>query len=368
MLDFLVEGNLFSFTAMLSGGPGNIVGPIAGFMGIIFNAVFNAIYSISPLGSLGIAIIVFTILTKIVLFPLSYNQYKSNYKLQSIQPGLNKIRDKYKGKTDQESMQRMNFELQEYQRENGVSLFGGCLPLLIQLPLLYGLFYVFRQPYNYIEVIGSLYDAITNNIMNIPVDLRVEAFREIALSHNLSMDLAIVEDVKQLVTVITQTEWTSIMGTIGSLSSNFTELLSQKHTIEYFFGMNLISNPGLSFPGIIIPILSGFSTWFSTKLMTRESTSGDENDPTAKTMKSMNIVMPLIMGWMTISVPAALGVYWTVSNFCQIGVQAIMLKFFAKKDEKRKKEEKDKLDAQKALEKENREKKKQQVSRGGKRK
>ena len=127
--------------------PNFIFGVIANLLGVIYNALFQFIYGISTNGSLGIAIILFTILVKFILFPLMIRQQRSSFKLQQLQPEMNKIRAKYKDKKDQLSQQKMAVELQEFQKNNGISMLGGCLPLLIQLPILYALFYIFQQAY-----------------------------------------------------------------------------------------------------------------------------------------------------------------------------------------------------------------------------
>ena len=103
-------------------------------MGIVYDWLFNFIYSFSETGSLVMAIILFTILVKLVLFPLSYKQIKGTYRMQMLQPELNKIKQKYANKNDEESQRRMAFEMQEFQRENGASMFAGCLPFSYSSP------------------------------------------------------------------------------------------------------------------------------------------------------------------------------------------------------------------------------------------
>ena len=131
--------------------------PIAIVLGKIYNMLFNGIYGSVSAGALGIAIIVFTLIVKLILFPLMMKQQKSSFKMQQLQPEMNKIRDKYKGKTDTMSQQRMALELQDFQKKNGVHLMGGCLPMLIQLPILYALYYIFQNAYVYVDVIGNNY-------------------------------------------------------------------------------------------------------------------------------------------------------------------------------------------------------------------
>lgn len=315
-----------------------IVEPVAKFMGIVFNWVFNFIYSFSETGSLVLGIIVFTLLVKLVLFPLSYKQTKGTYKMQKLQPELNKIKAKYANKKDEESQRRMAFEVQEFQKENGASMFAGCLPMLIQLPILYALFYIFRQPYDYVGVIHDLYNSIANAILNIDVAQRVEVFKPIIVSKDMSMDLAVFEDVSNLVKNMTSADWNTVLSGLGTSGAQLADFIAQKHSIEYFFGLNLVTSAGLKFPGILVPICAGITTFFSSRYMQSRQTQmtggSDQEDMAMGMTKSMNIVMPIMMGVLTINVPVALGVYWTLSNLFSILQTWMTYKVLESKDKK----------------------------------
>lgn len=313
--------------------PGMIVGPIAKVLGLIYNALFNLIYGFIQSGSLGIAIILFTLLVKLVLMPLLFKQQKSTFKMQKLQPEMNRIRQKYADKKDQVSQQKMAFELQEFQKKNGISLLGGCLPLLVQLPILYALFYIFQQAYLYVDVIGQNYQAITDVLMNVPVNLRVDALYDLAVAKKMEMDLAVSTDVIRLVNELSLADWNIVLSKIGDFANQLEPLLTQKNDIEYFLGIHLVYKAGLGFPGIIIPLAAGGSTFVSSKLMTRNQKI-DPNDPTAGTMKMMTTFMPIMMGVMCITMPAGLGLYWTVSNLFQMVQQIILQKYFEKKEAK----------------------------------
>ena len=88
----------------------------------------------------GIIIIIFSILVKIVVYPLTKKSYKSMKEMSRVQPLLTEIREKYKG-----DPQRMNRETMKLYKEHGINPLGGCLPMLLQLPLLAALFIVFRS-------------------------------------------------------------------------------------------------------------------------------------------------------------------------------------------------------------------------------
>lgn len=330
--------------------PNFVFGAIANILGIIYNALFNFIYGISTNGSLGIAIILFTIIVKFILFPLMIRQQKSSFKLQQLQPEMNKIRAKYKDKKDQLSQQKMAMELQEFQKKNGISMLSGCLPLLIQLPILYALFYIFQQAYLYVDVIAQNYTEITNVLNSAPEAVRtavfqpymefwnsdmltkaLEGFAKAGYDANMIQNFALIDSFKSA-------DWTYVIDTLGEHIQNLPDLLQQKNDIEMFLGISLINNPGLSFPGIIVPILAAATTWGQSKIMQQlTNNTTDPNDPAAAMTNSMTntmlYVMPIMMGVMTISVPAALGLYWVVSNLISIVQQLLLKKYFRRKFE-----------------------------------
>lgn len=109
--------------------------PIVEFL----RTVFQSIHNLTPGASYGLTIIIFTLLLKIVLLPFNYIQTKSTVKTQMVQPKLKELQKKHKG--DSKKMQQAQMEL--YKTE-GVNPLGGCLPLLIQMPVLFAIFYVFQ--------------------------------------------------------------------------------------------------------------------------------------------------------------------------------------------------------------------------------
>lgn len=335
MFNSFVAGLPAILAAKEAGSPGFIVGPIAKVMGTIYNMLFNLIYSITETGSLILAIILFTFLVKLVLMPLMYKQIKGTYRMQQLQPELNKIRAKYANKTDEESQRRMAFELQDFQKENGANMFAGCLPMLIQLPILYALFYIFNQPYEYVGVINDVYTNVTQSLLNVGAAERVEALKPIILAKNMTVDVSVFDQVFGLVKTMSLADWNSVLSTLGTHGTELSAFVMQKHSIEYFFGLSLVSHAGLSFPGILIPICSGITTYFSTWYMQKRQkvmNSGVEDEMTAGMTKSMNIVMPIMMGVITINTPVALGIYWTLSNIFSVGQTWLLYKILAHKD------------------------------------
>ena len=116
----------------------------------IFGTALAGFYALIP--SFGLAIILLTILVRVVLLPLSIKQTKSMREMQRIQPEIKKLQAKNKG-----DRQKMNEELMALYKEHGVNPLGGCAPLLLQFPVLIGLFYVVRDPEKYVSATTSLF-------------------------------------------------------------------------------------------------------------------------------------------------------------------------------------------------------------------
>ena len=324
--------------------PGKIIGPIADLMGQIYNMLFDVLHSNTSAGSLGLAIIIFTLIVKTLLFPLMVKQQKSSFKMQQMKPELDKIKAKYAGKTDQMSQQRMAFEMQELQRKNGASMMGGCLPMLIQLPILYALFYLFQNAYVYVDAIGANYVNIANAIIDIPVALRMEVFQPFAQEFvdaykNMDIikdgfDMSQVNDVVMLVGNMKQDDWAVVLQNLGTQGVELAGLLEVKNNIETFLTIPLVTKAGLGFPGIIIPIAAGATTYLQTKIMNAMNPqNNDPSNPAAAMTKSMLYTMPIMMGVFSITMPAGLGLYWTISNLFGIVQQVILTKYYRKKFE-----------------------------------
>jgi len=95
--------------------------------------------------NLGVAIIIATILTKLAVMPLMLKSMNSTAKMQVLQPEMTKIREKYANKNDRDSQMKMNTELQQLYKEHGVNPLAGCLPMLIQMPLMFAFFQAFSR-------------------------------------------------------------------------------------------------------------------------------------------------------------------------------------------------------------------------------
>ncbi|MBX7394778.1 membrane protein insertase YidC [Clostridium chauvoei] len=122
----------------------SVLSPVADFLAKIFNGLHEFIlqlFNMQPSGvSYVLAIFIFTLIIRLLILPLNVKSTRSNARLQEIQPELQKLQKKYAN-----DPQKMQLEYSKLMKENNVSMFGGCLPTLLPLPILFALYYVFMR-------------------------------------------------------------------------------------------------------------------------------------------------------------------------------------------------------------------------------
>lgn len=139
------------------------------WLGVVLLKVFQFFYRI--IGNYGIAIIVFSILIKLIFLPLSQVQQRSMQKMQVLQPKLKELQERFK-----DDKQRLNEETMKLYKLHGASPFKGCLPMLIQLPVFFGLYAVLR---NAIELRGAPFVKLFTITVSKPINLISENFLNI---------------------------------------------------------------------------------------------------------------------------------------------------------------------------------------------
>lgn len=277
----------------------------------MFDFIFNIlgellrwIYSFS--NNFGVAVIIFTVLIRVVLLPLTVKQQKSMAHMQKIQPLLSEIQKKYKN-----DKEKLNEETMKLYKEYNVNPMGGCLPLLIQMPVLIAVYSVIQNPITYIlkqapskEVLTILCDQL-RAIKSPDTQLNVVAF----VSSN-------IEKAKEVVL---------------SIGSDFDVT---KLFINFdFLGINLGLTPSIAkdnYTLLIIPILGALTTFLSTKF-TQKQTSNQQSEQ-ATQMQTMQMIFPFMTGYFCYILPAAMGLYWIIGNLLQIAQSLTLDKYILKKE------------------------------------
>ena len=342
---------------LLTQHDGFILGPIAKLLGLIMEGIFWVIDLIG-IPNIGLAIILFTIVVNILMMPLTIKQQKFSKLSAIIQPEVQAIQAKYKNRKDQESQMAMSQEVQKVYAKYGVSQTGGCLYLLIQMPILFALYRVIYAIPAYVSKVGDTFRVLANAIISHDGGKGLETFKALndgkiaqtismygknlnstnakdiengvidVLNRLSSTDMATVADKFDLANLQYQGE--TILGNGGLLE-----------TYNNFLGLNIVNSPqqimteafatGAILVGIgalLIPILSVITQWINTKLMPQHNTNNDNG--MGSSMKTMNLVMPLISAWFSFSWAAGMGIYWVAGNIVRCIQQVIVNKHMDK--------------------------------------
>lgn len=291
----------------------------------IIGEAFNFVIS-KPLGYIiywcfyitknyGIAILLFTLITRILLFPLAIKQQKATAEMVRLQPKLQAIQKKY-GK-DKQKLQEEQMKL--YQEE-GYNPFGGCLPMLIQLPILWGLYNVIYKPYTYMLNISNstLKKAITalwNPLLS---------FAKGALGKNPTVSSVLGNSRSEIYIAHAVKGNEALVSNIlphSAISMNFN-----------FLSLDLTYTPGYAVSRyLLIPIVcyltSLLSSWLTMKITQPSNMQNSGAQNAAGMNKSMLIIMPLVSAFFAFQVPAGMGFYWICMNVIMI-LQALVLNKF----------------------------------------
>ncbi len=297
-------------------------------MGFIIKFIYDFVQNY------GLAIILFTIVIKMILLPLNIKSQKSMRKQQKIQPYIMELQEKYKN--DQQKLQQ---EMMKVYKNNNVSMTGGCLPMLIQFPILIGLYQVIQRPLQYMlgvvwegayDEILHLRDAAANLVTSIPGIMGNYAGAEPLNIWNQGQ--------------IFISKWAAAVGTQGSTLDGVAGMAQHPWVVNFdFLGLDLSTVPGDAFNHaissgawmgliiFIIPLLAVISSVVSMKISQIQAGQNNSANNQANQMnKTMNLIMPIMTGFFTIILPAGLGLYWIISSVVQI-VQQLAVNYYLEK-------------------------------------
>lgn len=296
-------------------------------------------------GNYGLAIILFTVLVKMILLPLTVKQQRSMMKTQRLQPLLNELQQKYGNDKEKLNMETMKL-YQKYQ----VNPMSGCLPLLIQLPILMALYWVIKGPISYlmgvpqeefwrfINAMKEWGEANPDAMNGFLASINMESLDKLAENGYKMFKMYEIQIARFLEShqEIMANHWITGGGKayavidFGFLGMDLSQTPSLNTLVSFLFG----KAEGITTDMMIlwiIPILSGLSSFASMKLSQgmqpqqppQKDANGEEKP---NPMKSMNLFMPFISAWFAFTLPAAVGLYWVASNLLQMAQQLILNK------------------------------------------
>ena len=313
-----------------------IVGPVAKVLGFVMNGIYEFLDMIN-IPNIGIAIILFTIIVKALLLPLSIRQQKFS-KLNSVMaPELQEIQKRYKGLDKSspkynEMLMKQQAEMKEVYAKYGTSPTGGCLQMLIQMPILFALYQVIYKIPGYVTKIYNIYEPLAENLQSVAGFAETEGLMTLAQANGVKP--ANLTDIKQVIDMFYNfnvDEWNQFSGLFPQLAERVNVIVPEITKINYFLGIDLATAPsGQLWPGIFIPILAGLTQWLSTKMM--PATPQNDDSGAGSTLKTMNIMMPLMSVFFCFTLSAGVGVYWIASAVVQILIQLVVNRYMDKVD------------------------------------
>lgn len=311
-----------------SGGP---LGPIASVLGLIMNAIYT-FFNLFGIQNIALTIIVFTFITKTLMLPLTIKQQKFTKLSSRMNPEIQKIQAKYKGKKDEASLKKQQAETSVVYQKYGASPTSGCLPLLITLPIMFALYQVINNIPAYVTLVRQMYEPIANNIMN--SNGYVDALTTVSkgLARVKLTDLSTTNRVIDVLSKFNTEYWDKLTTTIPDITAAITPAMSQINRVNSFLGLNIINPPGWRFPGIIIPLLAMGLQFVQSKQLNIKGKDGAKDNPAASAMSSMNVVMPIMSGVFCIALPIGIGLYWIATSLFAIVQQYFVNKYMDKID------------------------------------
>ena len=270
------------------------------FFANIFGYILNLLYQV--VNNYGLAIILFSVILKLVLLPISIKQQKTMKKSTKIQEKMREIQDKYKNNPE-----KLNQETIELYKREKMSPFSGCLSAIAQIIILFAVFYLVRSPLTYMKKVDpALIEQYTNEIK-----------QEEENKNNPYPEIAIIKEKG---------------GQDERVAINMN-----------FLGLDLSSVPTLALSDwsvYIIPALYVLTSFLSMRMTTsmqtkKKENSGEQNelDAVAQANKSMSYIMPIMSVSIAIIAPLGLALYWLVSNILMIIERLILNKFLKDEEE-----------------------------------
>lgn len=265
---------------------------IASGLGAIIRFIYDLVGQ-----NYGLSIILFTIITKLILFPINYNQSKAMKDMQKLAPLQEEIREKYKGNKDKQAE-----ELAKVYEQHKINPLSGCLPLLIQIPIILAMFYIVRQPLTY--------------ILQMPNEQVIEYAQEYLQKEEVSEKEARNVEIN----IASEKELLDM----EFLNINFGDIPSESIKSDKEYKPSKWT--------LLIPILSILLSWLQSKISAKNSKMTEEQ---MQQQKSMNLMMPFLSGYIAYVMPVALGIYWLLGSVLGIVSQLVIEKMLnSNKDDK----------------------------------
>lgn len=322
---------------------GGILRPFGIILGLIMNYIYRFL-EMFGISNIALTIVLLTLVVNVLLIPLTYRQQKFSRMNAVINPEIQKITKKYEGKNDERSMRMRQAETQAVYDKYGASPVGGCLPALIQIPILFALYRVIYNVPAYVEPVKEVYEKIATPIMNATgaSDIMTDLISTLSIRVS-NFDITNINKVVDALYLVKSSAWETVSQAFSASPDVVQAISDYAGTIV---GMNwlpgglsvvdppLVLSRGIAgaFPGVIIPILAALTQWLNMKVTQRNQPQLDTSTQMGSTMNTMNTMMPIMSLFFTTTLPAGMGVYWISSAVFRTLITLVIDKVLAKTD------------------------------------
>ncbi len=323
--------------------PGKIIGPIARLIGTIMNGLYMFLNNVFGIQNIALCIILFTIIIYLIMTPLTYKQQKFSRLTQEMQPEINAIREKYKNKKDQASMQKMNEETQMVYEKYGVSTMGSCVQLLINFPIFIAMYQVVRNVPAYVSSVKDVFIPLVDKIVNVDgfqkvMENVVKESGTAGISLNFDTAAATSNSIIDVLYALPSHGWDILRDNFSGLSEVISSTEATVSHLNNLFTINIANSPMnlissgwkskdviLIIGALLVPLISYLTQVLNIKLMTSNTNNAaNDNDAMARQMKTMNTMMPIFSLIMVFSVPVGAGIYWIAGSVVR-SIQQVVL-------------------------------------------
>lgn len=341
---------------LLTQDNGVIIGKVAWVLGKIMAGIFNLLDMIG-IPNIGLSIILFTVVVNLLMLPLTIKQQRFSKLNNKMQPEIQAIQKKYKGKKDNDSMIAQNQEIQAVYAKYGVSPSGSCVQLLIQMPILFALYRVIAAVPAYVgkvkEVFVPLVDKIVvnNEAIEMVKNFKNSAQYANSLSKALeagNQQVAVVNRIIDCLNKASTADFQSLADKFPDMQLAVENTYDQLTRFNNFLGLNIGNSPsfiikqafadgrmGILVVAALIPILSALTQLINVKLMPQPNngnSGNSEEDAMASSMKAMNSILPIFSAWFCFTLPCGMGLYWIASSVVRTILMIIINKNIDKMD------------------------------------
>ena len=318
---------------------------------MFMNGIFYVLNKIG-IPNIGLAIIIMTILIYMAMLPLTVKQQKFSKLQRKMQPELNKINKKYEGRKDPESMERQQAEIKEVYGKYGVSATGSCVQLIIQMPILLALYRVFYNIPAYVPMVKQVFfplvdELITANAGDYLKETNAARFF-LKQFENENYINGVTEYVQNtfidVLNKFNSADWTALTENFADLKGDIANTVTSLTKYNSFLGLNMANSPSSLFRqamesktyvliivALIIPVLAAVTQYLNVALMPQPAAQ-DGNDQMNNTMKSMNVMMPIMSAFFCWSFPNVMGIYWITGAVIRCIQQVVINKQIDKMD------------------------------------